>query len=328
MSSRKPQVKWELVQPKPETASLLIELNNVNETMEQKGGGKWNKKGKLTPGVRMYKFKNLLSNCTSSMQDRTEPLKSQNDIPFGLKCVVFDGFSQARTLLSAREDLVRLFYSLKMYNLKLNVRGVSIIENDGKIFWPSWRVAGIKDKTKRYMPVSTRSVLNFLEKYKFQGILKLFNQHYDDIIANIYSDKLSKEQIKEYLNKNSTMQFLKYDRNTGFNQHIDNLIRCDSTIITIGIGRNVVYDFSPVLHPTHNCRGKLVRLTLPEGSAVVMNDDSRYHWTHGIPQDQDDSVKYTIIWILHHTPYMIKNHMTTHKFSSILGCPMYSLNFH
>lgn len=318
------EVEWELVQPRPDTARRLMMpgLSKLQKT--------W-KHNPIKAGMRMCKLRPLLAGCTTFITDHTEPLASHSDTPLGLKCFVLDSPIRAQTLLQTQTELARLFSNLSSYNSALNVDAVTIIEDEGKIFWPSWSLGKIADKSKWYMPVNTATMLQFLETNQFHCIAKLFNHHYDDILANIYSqrtsDTMSLAQLKTYVNQNSTMQFLKYAPGAGMNQHIDNLLRCDSTVFTIGIGRKVVYDLSPVLHPTHKFRGHIVRVTLPEGSAVVMNDDARYHWTHGIPEEEDGSVKYTIIWFLHHTPEMVENHMEKRDFSSILGCDMYSLRF-
>lgn len=292
---------------------------------------KWKHQTWKKAGERIREVTPLLAGCTTFITEHTEPLPHDSDIPAGLRCFAFDGAQDPSLLSSTARELDRLFADLTRYNAALNVPEVKIIEDDGKTFWPSWRLAKAAHQSEWYMPVNTQSVMTLLKANHFDSILKLFKHHYDHILTSIYTarktDTLSYQELEHHINQNSTMQFLKYRPNDGMNQHIDNLLRSDATVITIGVGRDVVYDMSPVLHRHHKMRGQIARVTLPEGSAVVMNGDVRYHWTHGVPKTQDKSTKYTMIWMLHHTDEMIKNHVEVCDFTCILGCKTYALRF-
>lgn len=317
------QVKWELVTPCNNT-EIALKMPGLSRLLKA-----WKHQAGKPVGKRMLQLRTLLAGCTTSISDSAEPLP-HDDIPVGLKYFPLDG-SHAVLLSATARELDHIFSDLSRYNTLLNVDAVSIIEDEGKIYWPSWSLGTLAKHPKRDEPINTANVLAFLQDNHFNSILQLFKYHYYHIIDNIYaarkSSTMSKEDLMSHINQNSSMQFLKYAPNTGMKQHIDNQLRCPATVITIGVGRKVVYDVSPVLHQTHKHHGQIVRVTLPEGSSVVMNDDVRYHWTHGIPEEKDGSIKYTIIWMLHHTPEMLKNHIEVRNFSSILGCDTYALRF-
>jgi hypothetical protein len=96
----------------------------------------------------------------------------------------------------------------------------------------------------------------------------------------------------------------------GSNLHIDNLLRCDATVFTVGVGRDVVYDMAQVLDSNPREGPTILRSSNPEGTMMVLDGESRYKWAHGIPCSTQskggrDSVKkqtkYTLILrLLHH----------------------------
>ena len=287
--------------------------------------------------MRLWQLKPLLRDCTTHISDTAEPLPSETDIPPGFQYISFPNTSLNNALLhSTQAEMQSIFANLSRYHAALNVDGVKISQQGGITSWPCWDNAFVTKKAPHrhmeanncYLPVNTAYMLQFLQTHQYESTLRLFKHHYDRVIDSICRgarNTMSRADLERHINQHSSLLFMKYEANQGMVMHIDNLLRSDSTIITIGIGRDVVYDLSPVLHPEHKLRGKIARATLPEGSAVILNDDVRFHWTHGIPEQEDGSIKYTLIWKLTHTPEMVKNHMETHKFSPVLGCAMYSL---
>ena len=334
-------VQWQLVRPST-TTTMKLSLPTLYELIR-----KWNKKnryGKYPARKRLWDIKKVLGDdCNTYIRDHTEPIPSFSDIPQGFTCFGFDNTSQKnRALLaSTLTEFNTLFSSLDVYQKKLGNRthDSRITHQNGTCFWPDFTVQCITNKSLHhhleangcYLPLNTSNVLSFLEENGFQSILQIFNHHYNRVIESIYSKSEFNghkdndiQTLKNHINQHSTLQFLRYDPNVGIKCHIDNLIRSDATVVTIGVGREVVYDLSPILHQEHKLRGVVIRATLPEGSAVVLNDDVRYHWTHAIPYGVE-ATKYTIIWKLFHTAEMVNYHMENHKYSGILDCDMYSL---
>lgn len=288
--------------------------------------------------MRLWELKPLLRDCKTYIFDKTEALASETDIPAGFKYIPFASSVPNDALLrSTRTEMESMFANLRKYQAAMNVEGVKISQQDNITSWPCWDNAFITKRTMRrhleankcYLPVNTAYMLGFLKSHQYDSTLALFKHHYDNVIARIHNARhtqtMSREELESHINQHSSLHIMKYEANEGMVQHIDNLLRSDSTILTIGLARKVVYDLSPVLHSEHPLRGKILRATLPEGSAVILNDDVRFHWTHGIPEHEDGSIKYTLIWKLMHTPEMIQNNMETHKFSMQLARPMYSL---
>ena len=328
--------KLELVQQCPET-SRRLRMEGIDKLVK-----KWNqhpKKSDMRADRRLWDIKQITNKCITSISDQVLPIPPDTDVPTGFMYIVLEqSFQNSSLLCSTRKELECLFSNLSEYESALNVDGVKITSKDGITFWPDIKNSFILDKLSHrnleandcYLPINTTQLITFLEVHQFHGILKMFKYHYDRVVASIYNAQttttMSIEELESHINQHSTIQFLKYERNVGLHQHIDNLIRSDATVITIGVGREVVYDISPLLHPEHILKGKILRVTLPEGSAVILNDDVRFHWTHGIPRE-DDNIKYTMVWKLYHTEQMIENHMETHKFSEMLACTMYSLRF-
>ena len=327
--------KLELVQPCRDTSRRLM-MEGIDKLVK-----KWNQHPEKSD-MRLWDIKKIYgpNQCITSITDPVLPIPSDTDVPVGFKYITLEDSIQNSSLLcSTREELGRLFSNLGGYESALNVDGVEILQSHGVTYWPDWKNSfSMKKSSHRhmeandcYLPINTTQMIGFLEVHHFDGILKMFKYHYDRVITSIYTAQptttMSIEELESHINQHSTLLFLKYEPNKGMPQHIDNLIRSDATVIAIGVGREVVYDLSPVLHPEHRLKGKILRVTLPEGSAVILNDDVRFHWTHGIPSEEDGSIKYTMVWKLYHTEEMIQNHVETHKFSEMLACTMYSLRF-
>ena len=331
---------WQLVHPTPRTEAKLNtrHIYRLIRKWNRLPKRKWDRKlGRFVSTVgnyRLWDLKPLLHDCKTYITDETEPIPSKTDIPQGLNFFPFE--SDKTVLRTACSEMERLFTNLHSYHSEFDSDIIRISTKDGKCFWPEFDFHLIQSKRFKdqwelndcYLPLNTTFMTQWLYGHGFHRTLELFNHHYDSVIKSIYESQEVKTDsitdLKRHISEHSTLQFLKYEPGVGIIAHIDNLLRSDATVITIGIGRDVVYDLSPILHPEHKFKGKVIRATLAEGSAVVLNDDVRYHWTHAVPYGIE-GVKFTMIWKLYHTKKMLSNHVERGKFSSILACPMYSL---
>jgi hypothetical protein len=79
----------------------------------------------------------------------------------------------------------------------------------------------------------------------------------------------------------------------GFGLHIDNVLRADATVFTIGVGRPVVYDMTRVLGRNKGDEVCIIRSSNPEGTMMVLDGEARYKWAHGIPTH--NGFKYTLV---------------------------------
>ena len=302
---------------------------------------KWSKRfGSLTStrgSFRLWDVKLLLGDCITYITDESKPLNDEMDVPQGLVFFEYQDTPDKNIALTAvRAEMKNLFENLSSYNDSIQSDFVRIYKKEGKCFWPDFDNKTITnhkfqhkfEENNCYLPLNTDFMMNWLDSNGFASIQHIFMHHYERIVDKLYTAQDTKiysiDEIKQHINQHSTVQFLKYDEGVGIKAHIDNILRSDATVITIGIGRDVVYDFSPILHTEHKFKGKVIRAILPEASAVLLNGDVRYHWTHAIPYGVPET-KYTIIWKLYHTKQLIDGHMETRKFSSMLACPMFSL---
>ena len=333
--------KWQLVHPPSETEGKLssTDLYKLIKKWNRFPSRKWNKKlGRFesTNGdYRLWDLKPSIYDCKTYVTDKTEPLPSCTDIPRGFDFFEYD-LNDDNLLIAACSEMNYLFDELKSCNSKINNDIVRVSRKNGRSFWPDFDSYMIQSQQFKdhfelngcFLPLNTAFMTQWMQDHGFDNALKLFTHHYDRVIKSIYDSQNTKNDsmldLKRHIDEHSTLQFLKYESGVGINAHIDNLLRSDSTVIAIGFGRDVVYDLSPVLHTEHKFKGKVIRATLPEGSAVVLNDDVRYHWTHAVPYGIQ-GVKFTMIWKLYHTKKMLSNHIEQEKFSSVLACAMYSL---
>ena len=119
------------------------------------------------------------------------------------------------------------------------------------------------------------------------------------------SENISDEQrtdLENIINEHGMLYLLKYEPGTGIWMHIDNLLRSDATVFTVGIGRSVVYDATEIIGRDTQEQISLLRTCNPEGTMMVMDGSARYEWAHGVPYDRKkrNGTKYTIILRLFH----------------------------
>jgi len=110
-------------------------------------------------------------------------------------------------------------------------------------------------------------------------------------------------RVEQIVNDQADMSLLKYEDQGGIFQHIDHIMRSDAITFTIGVGRDVTYDMSRALGRDPHEPVTIIRSHNPEGSMIVLQDEARYKWTHGVPHSsQPNGTKYTIhICLFHNT---------------------------
>ena len=111
--------------------------------------------------------------------------------------------------------------------------------------------------------------------------------------VDVTSDDIS--HIEQLINDRADMTIMKYDDKQGIQMHLDSMIRGNATVFTIGVGRDVVYDMSRAIGRNKGDEVSIVRSSNPEGTMMVLDGESRYKWTHGIPHSREhNGTKYTI----------------------------------
>lgn len=94
--------------------------------------------------------------------------------------------------------------------------------------------------------------------------------------------KIPEKLMKVFLEK-SKLVIVRYKNNAGIHLHIDNVRRGNGPVITMSIGPNKnIYSMVPL--ESHE---KAIQIYFPNGSIVIMDDESRYLWAHGIPYGYD-----------------------------------------
>jgi hypothetical protein len=87
-----------------------------------------------------------------------------------------------------------------------------------------------------------------------------------------------------------------YDPGEGISPHVDLLRRFGDGIVGVSLGSGCIMQFAKanVSHdgtiPSHVKERKRWDLYLPERSVVVLSEDARYRWTHGIGKCTEDYV--------------------------------------
>ncbi|NOK61897.1 MAG: alpha-ketoglutarate-dependent dioxygenase AlkB [Chloroflexi bacterium AL-W] len=73
-----------------------------------------------------------------------------------------------------------------------------------------------------------------------------------------------------------------YEPGQGIASHIDCVPCFDDTILSLSLGAACVMDFTATFSPAH------IPLLLEPGSLVIMRNEARYHWKHGIARRKYD----------------------------------------
>lgn len=114
------------------------------------------------------------------------------------------------------------------------------------------------------------------------------------------SDLLGFQTLDEF-RKNCFLQIVSFKENIGINNHIDNARYGGGPIFTVGIGRErLCYDTFQTTEmqttwPYETEDPPVFRVYFRAGDIVILDDDMRYNWTHGIPHGMQGA-KYTFIY--------------------------------
>ncbi|NCX06250.1 MAG: hypothetical protein EBW68_10800, partial [Actinobacteria bacterium] len=115
----------------------------------------------------------------------------------------------------------------------------------------------------------------------------------------VYLEKLAQHfclSVDELISDDCHMSILQYEDRGGFFLHIDNILRTDATVFSVGVGRPVVYDMTRVLGRNKRDDVCIVRSSNPEGTMMVLDGEARYKWAHSIPAAHThNGVKYTLV---------------------------------
>lgn len=184
----------------------------------------------------------------------------------------------------------------------------------GLVYFPNNSLHEYETEGRCVLPMQFRQFLRSDSKsIVIDRLWAIYQKH---IIANLLLandlDMSHYDAIENFVNEHGTLYVLKYKAGTGIWMHIDNLLRSDATVYTIGIGRDVIYDMAPIIKQQRDAC--IFRTHQKEGTMMVLDGDARYKWAHGIPHDRSkkNGTKYTIILRLFHhealTEYVGKCH--------------------
>ncbi len=83
--------------------------------------------------------------------------------------------------------------------------------------------------------------------------------------------------------------------------HIDNVLRSDANVFTIGVGRDVTHDVVQVIPEASDADAKMpmLRCSNVEGTMMITDGKARYMYAHAIPYARKSKLKYTIIFSIY-----------------------------
>lgn len=100
------------------------------------------------------------------------------------------------------------------------------------------------------------------------------------IASRLYEDKLFDEMPDQ-------MIINEYNPGQGISNHIDCVPCFSNTIASLSLGSSCIMEL------THIKSLEKISIFLEPGSLIVLQDESRYEWQHGIPARKNDTVKDT-----------------------------------
>lgn len=220
--------------------------------------------------------------------------------------------STAKALLRSENDALDSLYanieiSAEKFNAYLPVDKRKRSYTYKKNGWSSFNYNSPLEYIEHGRVSSPKDFRGFLKSEPEFAALEKFMSIYIKAIARYFCGSVDATpddiaRIERTINDDGDMNLLKYEDKIGMAQHIDSNLRSDATTFTIGVGRDVVYDMSRAFGRTPEEEVFIIRSSNPEGTMMVLDGESRYMWTHGIPHsEQPSGVKYTIHISLFHT---------------------------
>jgi hypothetical protein len=229
------------------------------------------------------------------------------DIPSNLVCV--HPTDEARQLLpDTKVALDALFQDIQATNTKLSTylhhKNKKFVVDHSKDGFVIFNFNYTKDYETHGRVASPNEMRHFLQSCPRFAKIDAFWSKYMDIITQHFtgSAQVSPEErvkIESLINEHGDLCIMKYNPGMGMFMHIDNLLRSDATVFTIGLGRDVVYDMTRVIGRKSDEDVSILRSSNPEGTMMVLDGEGRYKWGHSIPFTTN-GVKYTIILRLFH----------------------------
>ena len=287
---------------------IKLESVNVEELVQS-----WEQK-KMPPGDRLWELRRGMKIPTYIQQKqdmRTEVLDS--DIPLGMLCM--HPPDEAVTLLhAAKIGLDSLFVdvpeSAKKFGDYLQhidqTRPYYVYNNKG-LGYTTFNYYSSEEYRTYGRVSSPKNFLGFLKSQSRFAVIDQFVSIYLKRVAQYfcgYADVTS-DNVDRIISQGD-LCIIKYDDQKGMHQHIDSMLRCDATVFTIGVGRDVVYDMSRALGRNKGDPVSMIRSSNPEGTMMVLDGEARYKWTHGIPYSKaPNGIKYTIHLCFFHTAELI-----------------------
>jgi alkylated DNA repair dioxygenase AlkB len=146
-------------------------------------------------------------------------------------------------------------------------------------------------------------LIEFINSQEWDTRLSRRTQHYGYIYAYDHTSQLTKtKEIPQlFIDVVNTLQskfsffsgnhfdqmiINEYEPGQGISAHIDNPILFDDTIVSITLGSQCVMTFKPKPNPDDK---DAVDVLLPRRSAVILQGDARYKYTHEISKRKSDN---------------------------------------
>ena len=94
-------------------------------------------------------------------------------------------------------------------------------------------------------------------------VKKLMNEWYENQVINYLPDQVTVNL---------------YEKGQGIPMHIDTHSCCENEIISLSLGSSIVMDFERIKSPA----GQISSVLLKRRSLLILRDEARYCWKHGI----------------------------------------------
>lgn len=279
---------------------------NVQELIKS-----WDER-KTPPIERLYELKRAMVMKTFTQQ-KEDTRKKVRDVPQGVLCM--HPPDEAVTLLRpANVALDSLFADIQSSATKFdaymhpNCETKRQYVKERKQFGYTKFNSCTSAEYSKYGRVATpKQLREFLKSEPEFAVIDEFISIYMKSIARHFcgdADATPDDiaRIEQIVNDQADMTIMKYDDQGGLFQHIDHILRSNAVAFTIGIGRDVTYDMTRALGRDPQEGVTMIRSHNPEGSLMVLQDEARYKWTHGVPHSREpNGTKYTIHICLFHT---------------------------
>ena len=275
---------------------------------------------------KIWDVKRLTKVDTNLQQPATQPAASiPKHFYFSDPCERASALMPAATsaLHELRENLREVDQKLQQHCNAHKTFSIVGFDPGRVLIWPTNTTQDFEHDGRNIKVSDFRAFLQSNPKY---AVIDQFWDCYMNQITTHFMPRLNREkpgitheEAVDYLQSYGSLWLVSYPPNHGFHMHIDNLLRSDATVFTVGLGRPTVYDMVSLLQNNHE-DGQLIRAVAPEGVLAMLDGESRYHWAHGVP-DGHPAEKFTIVFRLFHPPEL-QEHV---DFSPILQTNMYTM---